>query len=164
LKATRRMRGPLNIAWFAGLIEGEGCFTRCRRSIQMTVVSTDKDVIEQAALMTGKNFHVTHRKGPGGERWKPIYRTHCCGATAASWMMTLYPFLKSRRRARVRELLVLWKLDSTHARDRVKCLYGHEYDVAPAALQRHGSKRFCPTCLKVREKKRNPRRRTRPPC
>ena len=113
------MLNTRDIAWLAGLIEGEGCFTKCRESIRISIAMTDKDVIQRVADMWKSPVGVwTHREG-----CKIPYNTIVCGNSAAGWMMTLYPFLSERRRARVRELLAIWRAKKPRYGDNVVC--GH---------------------------------------
>jgi len=95
----------IDIAWLAGLIEGEGNISINGRAFTIRVKMTDHDVILHAAqLLDGK---VYPSKVPAGRR--PQWLTQVKGAPAAGWAMTLYPWLGQRRRQQVREGLAEWK-------------------------------------------------------
>lgn len=94
----------VDIAWLAGLVEGEGCFPKSS-SPTIQIQMTDEDVIRKAARL----FNVTpvgpNDRGPGRKQsWKLSFHSN----HAIAWMMTLYSFLGNRRRARIREILAVW--------------------------------------------------------
>lgn len=98
----------LDIAWLAGLIEGEGCFKMQKTggyagSICIALQMTDLDIVERATALIGGTLWGPH--GPYGVSKQQTFQTAIFGSRAASWMMTLYPFLGHRRRDKVRELL-----------------------------------------------------------
>lgn len=98
------------IAWLAGYLEGEGCFhlDTSRRRPVITVRSTDEDVIKRVAALWGTNVHYYDNR-PGSLGKKRIFGTQTRGARGGGWMMTLYAFLGTRRRAKVREVLSGWR-------------------------------------------------------
>ncbi len=99
-----------DIAWLAGLIEGEGCVTVNRQGRSTTPVLqldlTDLDVMVRAATLLKRKVHLGPVPGP---RHKQSYRVRVTGCHGASWLMLLYPLLGRRRRNRIREVLVLWR-------------------------------------------------------
>jgi hypothetical protein len=96
---------PIDIAWLAGLVEGEGNIGINGRSLTIRIKMTDRDVIERAAtLLEGKLYPVAPRGGR-----QAIWLTQVKGATAAGWAMTLYPWLGVRRRQQVRDALTHWR-------------------------------------------------------
>ena len=91
-----------DIAWLAGLLEGEGSFHntagRARRGstnqiiVQMSMA--DQDVIQKAArLFGGKPGMARTNVRPGH---KPLHRIIWTGARAAGIMMTIYSFMGER--------------------------------------------------------------------
>ena len=97
-----------DIAWVAGLLEGEGNFmsdpsgSLARIKLEMT----DEDVVRKAAsIMGAPSVGYRIKSNP---KWKPTYVFYLCGAKAAGWMMTLYPFLGKRRRQKIRTVLCHW--------------------------------------------------------
>ncbi len=94
-----------DIAWLAGLLEGEGCFylgkDRAKKEIYpcIKLQMTDEDiVVRAAALMKSKVEHY-------GNTWV----TRVYGAHTIAWMMTLYPYLGERRREKVAKVIQVWK-------------------------------------------------------
>ena len=103
------MTSPSEIQWLAGLLEGEGCFHGYRGKYanpKVQLVMTDSDVVERAAkimdVSSTKQKHITL----GG---KNIYRANVYGPHAVGWMMTLYPLMGQRRKAKIRECLEKWR-------------------------------------------------------
>lgn len=98
---------PENLAWLAGLIEGEGCINFSdAKGVQFNRVSvdmTDKDVIERILDIAGCGTMV----GPYAYKLstKEIWRWHVQNAPAVKALLTvLYPRLGLRRRAKIEEL------------------------------------------------------------
>ncbi|KKK94077.1 hypothetical protein LCGC14_2686470 [marine sediment metagenome] len=94
-----------DIIWLGGLLEGEGCFSlmksngRNGRCPSISVGMTDEDVIDRISDIWGSN--VCHRSN----HW----RTHIHGVYAIQWMMTLYSLFGKRRRAKIEEIIKVWK-------------------------------------------------------
>jgi hypothetical protein len=102
-----------DIAWLAGLLEGEGWFGRNHYSTPTIRVSmTDLDVIERAAALFGNAVTVLKRPpDPRHPNAKQAWSTSIYGHRAVEWMRLLHPHMGSRRSARIEELLNDW--DST---------------------------------------------------
>lgn len=98
-----------DIAWLAGLLEGEGCFSIVGRSVVIELQMTDKDVVEHAAQLLNTPVYVNKKK----PNRKMVWRLHLHGNRAAGWMMTLYSLMGLRRRGRIKELLTGWRLSPT---------------------------------------------------
>lgn len=100
-----------NIAWLAGLLEGEGCFYSRRRgkdgvALGIALTMTDEDVVRHAATVGGcgiisgpwKSKHAHH---------KPFWRwTVSRQRDAYAVAVAVYGFLGSRRRSAVRDIIV----------------------------------------------------------
>lgn len=102
------------IAWLAGLLEGEACFMTVNRRVKdktykriyVQLVMTDKDVMERAGALMGTRvcdvpWHPLASKA--------IYRTAIHGDKAAGPMMTIYSFMGERRRKKIQECIATWK-------------------------------------------------------
>lgn len=100
----------MDLAWVAGVFEGEGCFSSgvCNRSRSFVarIAMTDADVVERVHAILSL----------GILRWKPAAKAH--HKAQRTWavsgfedvqavMAALWPWLGTRRRARVREILSL---------------------------------------------------------
>lgn len=103
-RAFRRAT-PIDIAWLAGLVEGEGNISINGRSFTIRVKMTDQDVIAHASELLGGKVYPS--RVPLNRR--PQWLTQVKGATAAGWAMTLYPWLGLRRRQQVRDALAYWR-------------------------------------------------------
>lgn len=106
----------LDIAWLAGLLEGEGCFHIGKRKVKdkmykrviISLAMTDKEPVERAAKLF--NTKVTTYKNKRYDN-KLVYKTVVWASDVASaWMMTLYSFMSPRRKAKIAECLAVWKL------------------------------------------------------
>jgi DNA-binding CsgD family transcriptional regulator len=97
---------PIDIAWLAGLVEGEGNISINGRSFTIRVKMGDHDIVERAAALLGGRLYPI--RAPRAGR-KAMWLTQIKGATAAGWAMTLYPWLGLRRRQQVRDALAHWR-------------------------------------------------------
>lgn len=117
-----------DIAWLAGLLEGEGSFCyaapsprpghTCRGRISVQLQMTDQDVVQRAAGLMGCACR------PGGTRVahdgctrKAMWRTYLSGAPAVRTMRLVRPYMGQRRGAKIDELLALENL-SHHPRKK----------------------------------------------
>jgi hypothetical protein len=100
-----------DIAWLAGLLEGEGSFFMSRTpngdvmyQYPLIVVSmTDEDVIERVARFFGtKVYRYKYDKRPGH---KATYKAVVSGSRAAGLMEMILPWMGVRRSAKIKELL-----------------------------------------------------------
>jgi hypothetical protein len=125
-KATRRGRVPLGapreapsagfaapipadcsadceVAWLAGLLEGEGTFAASEKGPNsypvVSVQMCDISVVRRAAAVLGAASLREHR--PQNERWSIVYAATISGARAADWMHRLRPFMGIRRAAAI---------------------------------------------------------------
>lgn len=95
----------IELAWLAGLLEGEGWFGidrtgKGRPAIKVNM--TDQDVIERVAdLLGGIKVGIQPAQG----NWKTQYVVRLKGERAASLMRTLQPLMGARRAERIREVL-----------------------------------------------------------
>ena len=103
------------LAWAAGLFEGEGCVSGQRIAgtfyPKLSLGSTDPDVLVAFQLAIGGFGNITTKSRRGTKpHWKP----------AQQWQLTrfehlqavlamLWPWLKSRRRARIKQVLTDYK-------------------------------------------------------
>ena len=132
----------LDIAWAAGLIEGEGC-PHYNGSPRLSLAMTDEDVVRRFAGLFGGNVARRDRVNP--KATKPVFVWSACGKRAIGAMLTLYSLLGSRRRAKIRAIILEWKTRKIGAtseqakarwagRERPALLAG----LAKARVARHG--------------------------
>ncbi len=96
---------PIDVAWLAGLVEGEGNIGINGRSLTIRIKMSDHDVILRAAELLGGKVY----PAPVAEGRRPQWLTQVKGSIAASWAMTLYPWLGIRRRQQVRDGMAHWR-------------------------------------------------------
>jgi hypothetical protein len=98
-----------DLAWAAGLIEGEGCFTLHTGSPYFQLDSTDEDVLQKLH----KVFPFATLRGPYQHKTKPqtkpVWRIDAFGTKAIPVMNAVYPYLCSRRKARIDGLIKIYK-------------------------------------------------------
>lgn len=110
-----------DIAWLAGLLEGEACFTCFKSTVvrknyrnkrnytttcyrfEISLRMNDADVVYKAA-----DLLKVKRSEPLPSAPK-LHRAIIAGRRAIGWMMTIYPFMGERRRARIKEIIAVWK-------------------------------------------------------
>jgi len=102
-----------DIAWVAGLLEGEGCFHLNRgRAPTIGIGMTDLDTIERFKFVTkgAQKIHKVEKTNSAiAQLRKPAYSFQIGGSLAIEWMMTMYPLMGLRRKAKIREILHGWK-------------------------------------------------------
>ena len=90
----------IDIAWLAGLLEGEAWFGLTKGKYPVLGVGmTDEDVIIKVADMW--DVRVGH--------YRNIWTARVYGAPAIKWMMILLPFLGKRRRENITSIINGWK-------------------------------------------------------
>lgn len=97
---------PIDIAWLAGLIEGEGNISINGRSLTLRIKMGDRDVISRAADLLGGKVYAATVSDPKGQ---PMWLAQVKSSTAAGWIMTIYPWLGARRRQQARDALAFWR-------------------------------------------------------
>ena len=92
-----------DLAWLAGLLEGEGTFTRTYSPSGfypvLSVKMCSRDIVERAAILLGVS-RVAQRR-PKNPAWSLEYAAKIGGAAAALWMQRLRPLMGERRRAAI---------------------------------------------------------------
>jgi hypothetical protein len=90
------------LAWIAGLMEGEGTFSRATpampRRPRLSIGMTDHDIIERICELWGTRLY-THI--PKVERYKQVYRTELVGGSAVALMALLRPHMSARRQLQI---------------------------------------------------------------
>lgn len=141
-----------DIAWLAGLWEGEGYFAFRKASLFMVIDSTDRDVIARTARLMGRRMYGPYANGTNprtGCPHKAKYRVQLSGAKAAAWMMTLYAELGERRRQSIKACLASWRQALPWRGDRRMCLRGHALSGDNVYVNGRGF-RSCRTCERAR--------------
>jgi hypothetical protein len=114
------MRSMTDLAWVAGIVEGEGWLGTRRRcgvpprqrdgyeytAPEIKIVMTDLDVMERVANVMGLNVR---RHGKPAPNRKEIFEVGVVGRPAVAWMLTLYSMLGRRRREQAAKAIRLWR-------------------------------------------------------
>lgn len=152
-----------DIAWLAGLLEGEGSFhcdggrgSRLRETtghLSITVQMTDEDVIKKIQQVTGFGTFRSPRQLPSGKTcygWSVSNQTQ-----AAGLMMTLLPLMGVRRAAKIRECLAEWKKKPIRASLQTHCVNGHPFTGENLRIVDDGKyvRRRCKQCVRDRQAK-----------
>lgn len=124
-----------NIAWLAGVMEGEASFytyirvnkNRSTTSYpEFTFQSNDCDITERVAAMIKSNVSLVK---PYGIAKNDAYKVRACSTKSIQWMMTIYVLMGKRRQAKIREAIAEWKT-SVRRRQLV--------DTSPTRLRQKG--------------------------
>ncbi len=97
----------INMAWCAGLFEGEGSVSRYNgESLILQLTSTDEDVVRKLRDMAGGTMvgPYASRRDDGKTQWK-WYCTRY--ADCIRLLQLWYPYLGERRREKIKALLPL---------------------------------------------------------
>ena len=94
-----------DIAWVAGLLEGEGCFRvkRQNRALEVSCAMSDQDTIGRLHRIAGGNLQTPYQR----ENRKKIY-PWCLSKRedVVDLISTLRPFMSARRAERIDEMLL----------------------------------------------------------
>jgi hypothetical protein len=118
---------PQNLAWAAGLFEGEGSISVKAQTAQLQLSMSDEDVVRRLHLIMG----VGSFSGPYQDKRKPTYKpmwTWSVGGArkVQAVLAAFWNQLGDRRKAKAKEAIIAcskW----THPRDKVQCGRGHRF-------------------------------------
>lgn len=98
------MASSEQVAWAAGLFEGEGSITHTRTDLQLTLVNTDLEIVQRfdAIVARGKIYGPYVRGYTDGCRRKPRWLWVAKGDAAHDVLDLLGPWLSARRREQAR--------------------------------------------------------------
>jgi hypothetical protein len=139
-----------DLHWLAGLIEGEGSFGFYHSSLRLTILMTDRDVMERVSTLLGAPV----RDLAPRPNAKPQFRVTVYGRVAAGWAMTLWSLMGERRRAKISEVLPKWRAQQQHG---PLCRKGHSMsgdNVRLYSERQRGpvnarTRRICLTCQRA---------------
>lgn len=152
-KEISMYEGPseADVAWAAGLFEGEGCLNAYRRpsgkwSIQLRLGMTDRDVVEQFAAIVGCGSVHRLRVSKAHAHWKPMYQWYVqSGTDVVRVIDLLLPRLGTRRSAKALEVREVAAQILPYGELRTHCRRGHPYEGDNLILEPSGVRR-CRTC------------------
>lgn len=158
----------VEIAWAAGLFEGEGCLNVYARAsgklqVQMRLAMTDFDVVDRFAEIVGcGHLRVRHGAAHMARGDKPLREWYLYEAARVIEIAELLlPHLGARRAAKAREVMALAATVQVRNGDRTHCPRGHEYagDNLVVETDKHGkTRRICRECRRTKDRERARRR------
>lgn len=121
------------IAWAAGLFEGEGSFFLNqhqhgrRASVAARLAMTDEDVVDRFAVIVGVGYrHKARDSGPA--HWKPLHGWATQAAPDVIFVAELFlPYLGQRRTAKAIEVIAAARMVEVPNGERTHCPQGHPY-------------------------------------
>lgn len=147
---------PVNIAWAAGFIEGEGSFAFRRKKNSLTgtaaisAVQKQRAPLDRLVLYFGGNIYVRRNRTAFGD--SPISVWEITGPKAIALMMTLYAHMSPWRRVQIQKAITHWRSlpgRGVHHREKTHCPKGHPYDQFMERLRKNGERtvhRKCRAC------------------
>lgn len=150
-----------DLAWLAGLIEGEGSFShhverKQVHSLRIRVVMSDEDVVRRCLMVSGLGtFHGPHQdmRNPA---YKPTWAWQVSSREDVVALMTaLRPLMGERRRSQIDECLAIHgayppRLPYQYQLEKTHCPQGHPYEGENLYVDR--GTRYCRTCAKERRR------------
>jgi hypothetical protein len=94
-----------DIAWAAGLFEGEGCAIYASQTTRLSVSQNDPWILETLALLFGGRIQKRRSRNKLSDNAQWAWTVS--GARARGVGMTIYPLLSPRRQAQMRKALHL---------------------------------------------------------
>ena len=154
-----------NLAWAAGLFEGEGSISIKPQTAQLQLAMTDEDVVRKFHSIVGMGHvydpYVDRRVWPTPR--KPIWRwtvggsRKCQALLAAFWC-----FLGNRRRAKAEEAIRICAARNLHSAEKTKCSRGHPFTEENTYW--FNRSRCCRECRKQRSREHNRKIRAAAKC
>ena len=145
-----------DVAWAAGLFEGEGCFNAYRRQskwgVQVRLAMADRDVVERFAQIVGVGgVHPVSRAKQ--EHWKPLFEWYIqSGPGVIRVIDMLSPWFGTRRSERAREVRAVATTIQPQGSLRTHCPKGHPYQGDNLVLE--DGRRRCKTCRNEQSRNR----------
>lgn len=155
------MISPIDLAWAAGFLEGEGTFAFGQRlkdgrpdqgSAHVAACQVQREPLERLHRLFGGNDPVEyHWLGPSKTKSAWFWRVY--GIRAVGTMMTIYRFMSPQRRARIRLALDRWRSAPGQHKKWSVCSRGHDLTLAKARTGRNGNGQ-CSRCVSIWQKER----------
>jgi hypothetical protein len=143
------------IAWAAGLFEGEGCISvhgRDGRYVKLTVAITDLDVLERFIAIAEPGAPI-HKRRIAAVQHRQVYQWCANGRRAIPILEMFIPWFGERRRARALEALDKARALRIDNGLRTHCPRGHPYDEANTCVLTRGG-RVCRACAREKAEAR----------
>lgn len=148
----------IDIAWLAGLFEGEGCIVKNHSGASVTIHMTDRDVMERVDRLFPSKTGL-HVKWKASEHHKDAYMWHVGERKRVEEFLALMlPWFGERRAARAREILAWLETRPGYGAfngQKTHCPKGHPYDVF------NDKSRRCRRCMRERGRVNQAKRRAK---
>lgn len=149
------------LAWAAGLFEGEGSFgcDKRTRNIHIELSSTDADVLQRFAAVVGAGR--IEVKGRATRRGKTVWTYRLQSVEQVRETIHLFlPHLGERRQSRALEVLAHAEGNRGRGSLRTHCKHGHEFTPENTLPNSSGKNRRCRACQnayhrRLREQKKS---------
>ena len=130
------------VAWLAGILEGEGSFLSARTGIyrypQVQMTMCDRSVLERAMdLMPSSRIYVDTDKRGIERGWSEAWMVKVNGPPAASVMNAVLPWMGSRRTSAIERALSAWR--------PIRLAPKRESCIVPGCWRRHAARGLCNT-------------------
>lgn len=148
-----------NLAWAAGLFEGEGCIHDGRNTPVMSLATTDEDVLRKFHLIIGLGtINGPYQRGTK----KPVWAWSSCGFRSIQAIVcAFWNSLCKRRKEKAIDVLEKWsKKKYLRQRSKLVCKRNHERTLINTGFYKDG-KTYCKMCLKFRDQLRRIKNGTR---
>lgn len=147
---------PIDVAWLAGLFEGEGSVGIYDGKARMTIRMTDRDVIERVhgffpynsiQVVNPKPVRAEYNQPKTQYAWRLSRREHI-----TTVLELILPFLGERRSAKAREVLDYYagrplQQPGDYQRAKTHCIRGHEFTPENTYVRNYGRNyRRCRAC------------------
>lgn len=118
---ARQLTREAEVAWAAGLFEGEGCIRFCKHDrgleyIRLSIKMTDRDVLQHFADVVGAEVKGPYAPSEDKPHHKPVWSvTISKTRKSLNVLEAFWPYLGDRRRAKAQEVTALWE-ENSHSR------------------------------------------------
>lgn len=160
-----------DLAWAAGLFEGEGCIhVSVRKSgthvLRLALSMTDADVVNRlGTIMQLGHVNEVAKHATWQDHWKTQYRWTVDRADHIQAVLAMFwPWLGERRKEKAREALAEFRAGvgkGGRMSARTHCPHGHPYDVVNTSIRRNAAGRLsrqCRMCHRLRARENRARR------
>lgn len=130
----------LDVAWAAGFLEGEACFSKSKTTINIQCSQVQREPLERLQRIFGGKIYDCGKNRP-----KPYGTWSLYGNAAAGVMMTVLGLMSPRRTSQIVAALDFWKRPLNRSQDRTHCPRGHEYAGDNLIFSKSGG-RLCREC------------------
>ncbi len=122
----------IDIAWAAGFLEGEGCFSRPSGDMMVSASQVQREPLKRLKGIFGGTIKKNKREN---DNWQDVYTWWVTGRKAAQCMMTILCLMSPRRSERIVESLRTWKKKPLRqSKGDTRCIRGHDLTAQGAIL------------------------------